>query len=58
MIIICNEQQRQQEEQMLNDQEAMEFSIKCVTSFDEGGFIQGAAFNLSDTMASEMNDLM
>ena len=36
------------------DREFMEFSIKSVTPFDHGGFIQGEGFNPSDTMASEM----
>lgn len=48
-----NGQLNYQQEQF--DREFMEFSQKSVTSFDEGGFIQGPGFNLSDTMMSNMN---
>ena len=41
-------------QQEMFDREFMEFSIKSVTPFDHGGFIQGEGFNPSDTMASEM----
>lgn len=41
-------------QQEMFDRELMEFSIKSVTPFDHGGFVQGEGFNPSDTMASEM----
>lgn len=41
-------------QQEMFDRELMEFSIKSVTPFDHGGFVQGEGFNQSDTMASEM----
>lgn len=40
-------------QQEMIDRELMEFSRKSITSFDEGGFVQGEGFNLSDTMAEE-----
>ncbi|MBS6889741.1 MULTISPECIES: nuclease-related domain-containing protein [Clostridium] len=41
-------------QQEMFDRELMEFSIKSITPFDHGGFVQGEGFNPSDTMASEM----
>ena len=41
-------------QQQIINREFMEFSLKSVTPFDHGGFIQGEGFNLSDTMSSEM----
>ena len=41
-------------QQEMFDRELMEFSIKSITPFDYGGFVQGEGFNPSDTMASEM----
>lgn len=41
-------------QQEMFEREFMEFSIKSVTPFDHGGFVQGEGFNPSDTMASEM----
>lgn len=41
-------------QQEMFDRELMEFSIKSITPFDHGVFVQGEGFNPSDTMASEM----
>ncbi len=55
---MVNQQQdeinRQMQEQF--DREFIDFSNKSVTSFDDGGFVQGPGFNLSDTMMSNMNN--
>jgi len=37
---------------------AMDESLKAVTPFDHGGYVQGPGFNPSDTMAHEMNQDM
>lgn len=47
-------------QQQMNDEfnrHAMEESIKAVTPFDHGGYVQGAGFNPSDTAAQQMNDM-
>jgi hypothetical protein len=36
----------------------MNESMKAVTPFDHGGYVQGQGFNLSDTMQHEMNQQM
>jgi len=45
-------QMQQQINKAFND-----FSMKSVTPFDHGGFVQGQGFNPSDTMAAEMNNM-
>lgn len=65
---MTDEQNRIFQQQMIDQQnrlfqeETMELSRKSVTSFDEGGFVQGEGFNLSDTMNADlfnqMDDLM
>ncbi len=51
-----NRQTQQQMQDEFNRQ-AMEESIKAVTPFDHGGYVQGAGFNPSDTAAQQMNDM-
>lgn len=36
---------------------AMDESLKAVTPFDHGGYVQGPGFNPSDTMHHEMNNM-
>jgi len=36
---------------------AMDESMKAVTPFDHGGYVQGPGFNPSDTMHQEMNNM-
>ena len=50
---------RQMNQQMIDEmnRHAMEESIKSVTPFDHGGYVQGPGFNPSDTAAQQMNDM-
>lgn len=47
--------QQHLQQDMFNDQmrHAMEESLKAVTPFDHGGYVQGDGFNPSDTMAAD-----
>lgn len=51
-----NDMQDQQFQEFTNW--AMDESMKSVTAFDHGGYVQGAGFNPSDTMAHQMNQDM
>jgi len=59
------EQAAQQHNQFVQDelnrqfmQQSMEEAQKAVTPFDHGGYVQGAGFNPSDTMAADMQRQM
>ncbi len=51
-----NRQMNQQQFDEMN-RHAMEESMKAVTPFDHGGYVQGPGFNPSDTAAQQMNDM-
>ena len=50
---------RQMNQQQFDEmnRHAMEESMKAVTPFDHGGYVQGPGFNPSDTAAQQMNDM-
>ena len=53
-------QHDQMMQQQMNDEinrQFMEESMKSVTPFDHGGYVQGPGFNPSDTAAQQMNDM-
>lgn len=53
-------QHDQMMQQQMNDEinrQFMEESMKSVTPFDHGGYVQGPGFSPSDTAAQQMNDM-
>ncbi len=56
---MMEETNRQMNQQMMDEmnRRSMEESMKAVTPFDHGGYVQGPGFNPSDTAAQQMNDM-